>query len=112
MDPSVVSVKAAKKASKAKVPKVDTKKRRRKESYATYIYKLLSQVHPDTGISTKTMSIMTSFVNDIFECIASPNYLLTTTSARPSRVEKSKLQFGFCCPRIWPSMLSPRVPRR
>jgi len=30
----------------------------------------LRQVHPDTGISTKAMNIMNSFVNDIFERIA------------------------------------------
>ncbi|MCP4263543.1 MAG: hypothetical protein GY774_39460, partial [Planctomycetes bacterium] len=30
----------------------------------------LKQVHPDTGISSKGMSIMNSFVNDIFERIA------------------------------------------
>ncbi|XP_025942897.1 late histone H2B.L1-like isoform X1 [Apteryx rowi] len=29
------------------------------------------QVHPDTGISSKAMSIMNSFVNDIFERLAS-----------------------------------------
>ncbi|XP_068084410.1 histone H2B-like, partial [Anabrus simplex] len=46
------------------------KKRKRKESYAIYIYKVLKQVHPDTGISSKAMSIMNSFVNDIFERIA------------------------------------------
>ncbi|VDQ04586.1 unnamed protein product [Trichobilharzia regenti] len=67
----VVSGKAAKKASKVKVPKTDKKKkRRRKESYAIYIYKVLRQVDPDTGISSKAMSIMNSFVNDIFERIA------------------------------------------
>ena len=71
MGPKVVSGKAAKKASKVKVPKADkAKKRRRKESYAIYIYKVLRQVHPDTGISSKAMSIMNSFVNDIFERIA------------------------------------------
>ncbi|PIA12505.1 histone-fold-containing protein [Coemansia reversa NRRL 1564] len=43
----------------------------RRETYATYIYKVLKQVHPDTGISNKAMSIMNSFVNDIFERIAS-----------------------------------------
>nr|7WLR_D Chain D, Histone H2B [Komagataella pastoris]7WLR_H Chain H, Histone H2B [Komagataella pastoris] len=43
----------------------------RKESYASYIYKVLKQTHPDTGISQKAMSIMNSFVNDIFERIAS-----------------------------------------
>jgi histone H2B len=30
----------------------------------------LKQVHPDTGTSSKAMSIMNSFVNDIFERIA------------------------------------------
>ncbi|KAJ2765494.1 histone H2B [Coemansia nantahalensis] len=43
----------------------------RKETYSTYIYKVLKQVHPDTGISNKAMSIMNSFVNDIFERVAS-----------------------------------------
>ena len=48
----------------------DKKKRsRRKESYAVYIYKVLKQVHPDTGVSSKAMGIMNSFVNDIFERI-------------------------------------------
>ena len=32
-----------------------------------YIYKVLKQVHPDTGISSKAMSILNSFINDIFE---------------------------------------------
>merc|ERR1712098_482763 len=46
------------------------KKSRRKESYGIYIYKVLKQVHPDTGVSSKAMSIMNSFVNDLFERIA------------------------------------------
>lgn len=71
--PPKASGKAAKKAGKAQknISKTDKKKkRRRKESYAIYIYKVLKQVHPDTGISSKAMSIMNSFVNDIFERIA------------------------------------------
>jgi histone H2B len=44
--------------------------KKRVESYSTYIYKILKQVHPDTGISKKGMSIMSSFINDIFERIA------------------------------------------
>ncbi|EFA13234.1 Histone H2B-like Protein [Tribolium castaneum] len=71
--PPKTSGKAAKKAGKAQknISKSDKKKkRRRKESYAIYIYKVLKQVHPDTGISSKAMSIMNSFVNDIFERIA------------------------------------------
>ena len=31
---------------------------------------VLKQVHPDTGVSSKAMSIMNSFVNDLFERIA------------------------------------------
>ena len=31
---------------------------------------VLKQVHPDTGISNKAMAILNSFVNDIFERIA------------------------------------------
>ncbi|XP_072422811.1 histone H2B-like [Chiloscyllium punctatum] len=65
------SKKGAKKIIK-KAPAKGGKKRRRtrKESYAIYIYKVMKQVHPDTGISSKAMSIMNSFVNDIFERIA------------------------------------------
>jgi histone H2B len=51
--------------------------RKRKESYAVYIYKVLKQVHPDTGVSSKAMSIMNSFVNDIFERIASGTKAVT-----------------------------------
>jgi histone H2B len=47
------------------------RKRKRRESYSTYIYNVLKQVHPDVGVSAKAMSIMNSFVNDIFERIAS-----------------------------------------
>jgi len=35
------------------------------KSFATYIYKVLKQVHPDTGISKKAMAIMNSYVHDI-----------------------------------------------
>ena len=65
--------KGAKKAVKpAKGAKGGEGKRRRKgkQTYSIYIYKVLKQVHPDTGVSSKAMSIMNSFVNDIFERIA------------------------------------------
>ena len=67
------SSKGSKKAaSKAKAVRTGDKKRRkrRRESYSIYIYKVLKQVHPDTGVSSKAMSIMNSFVNDLFERIA------------------------------------------
>ena len=62
--PSKQSGKAPTKASTGK------RSKKRVESYSTYIYKVLKQVHPDTGISKKGMSIMNSFINDIFERIA------------------------------------------
>ncbi|OLL22189.1 Histone H2B [Neolecta irregularis DAH-3] len=61
-----------KEAAKKTAPVGEKKKVRksRKETYSSYIYKVLKQVHPDTGISNKAMSILNSFVNDIFERIA------------------------------------------
>ncbi|XP_025149113.1 histone H2B type 1-C/E/F/G/I-like [Bubalus kerabau] len=69
------SAPAPKKGSKKAVTKAQkkdgkTRKHSRKESYSVYMYKVLKQVHPDTGISSKAMGIMNSFVNDIFERIA------------------------------------------
>ncbi|KAL9114149.1 MAG: hypothetical protein Q9227_001921 [Pyrenula ochraceoflavens] len=57
---------------KTAAPSGDKKKRNktRKETYSSYIYKVLKQVHPDTGISNRAMSILNSFVNDIFERVA------------------------------------------
>merc|ERR1719482_2578208 len=40
------------------------------ETYSVYIYRVLKQVHPETGISKRSMSIMNSFIHDIFEKIA------------------------------------------
>lgn len=112
--PPKPSGKGAKKAVKSQKVgrKPGDKKRRksRKESYSVYIYRVLKQVHPDTGkefrkigaqcgviqfqeirfwlkifkiwifrsfwnaqflgISSKAMSIMNSFVSDVFERIA------------------------------------------
>ena len=50
--PSKKSAKAPKKAGKGA-----KKNKKRVESYSTYIYKVLKQVHPDTGISKRGMSI-------------------------------------------------------
>ena len=72
MAPKAASKGSKKAASKAKAQRSTDKKkrRRRRESNSIYIYKVLKQVHPDTGVSSKAMSIMNSFVNDIFERIA------------------------------------------
>jgi histone H2B len=62
--PSKQSAKAPKKASTG-----TSRNKKHIETYSPYIYKVLKQVHPDTGISKKGMSIMNSFINDIFERI-------------------------------------------
>ncbi|XP_004685649.1 PREDICTED: histone H2B type 1-like [Condylura cristata] len=69
------SARALKKGLKkavTKAQKKDSKKRKHssKESYSVYVYKVLNQVHPNTGISSKATGIMNLFVNNIFECIS------------------------------------------
>merc|ERR1712166_574779 len=69
MAPTKGSKKAIKKAAPSDT-KGKKRRAKRKESFSIYIYKVLKQVHPDTGVSSKAMSIMNSFVNDIFERVA------------------------------------------
>merc|ERR1712008_331841 len=45
------------------------KKKKRVESFHTYIYKLLREIHPDTGMSKKSIWIFISFVEDVFDRI-------------------------------------------
>ncbi|KAM9667087.1 histone H2B type 1-A [Trichechus inunguis] len=66
-------------------------KRCRKESFSIYIYKVLKQVHLDTGMSSKAMSIMNSFVTDIFECISGEASHLTHYNKR-STVTSREMQ--------------------
>jgi histone H2B len=63
-------------SSDKKKESASKKKKSRHETYSSYIFKVLHQVHPDTSISRKAMSIMNSFVNDIFErCAAEASKL-------------------------------------
>eukprot|EP00612_Vaucheria_litorea_P001008 CAMPEP_0171461110 /NCGR_PEP_ID=MMETSP0945-20130129/5695_1 /TAXON_ID=109269 /ORGANISM="Vaucheria litorea, Strain CCMP2940" /LENGTH=118 /DNA_ID=CAMNT_0011987403 /DNA_START=71 /DNA_END=427 /DNA_ORIENTATION=+ len=68
--PKIPSSKAAKGAKKSSGDGKKKANKKRVETYSTYIYKVLKQVHPDTGISKKSMSIMNSFINDVFERLA------------------------------------------
>lgn len=67
------------------------KSRRRNESFAIYIYKVLKQVHPDIGVSSKTMSIMNSFVYDIFERIIAESSRLAKYNNR-STISSNEIQ--------------------
>jgi len=88
---------------------------------------VLKQVHPDTGISNKAMAILNSFVNDIFERIATEasselvliliahcgSQLLQSLPRTPrsllSHPVKSRLQFVSSFLVNFPSMLSLRA---
>ncbi|KAG2443393.1 hypothetical protein HXX76_001753 [Chlamydomonas incerta] len=77
--------KAAKEAGEgAKGDKKKGKKKSSVETYKLYIYKVLKQVHPDTGISSKAMSIMNSFINDIFEKVATEASKLSRYNKKPT----------------------------
>ena len=54
------------------------KRSKRTDSYSSYIYKVLKQVHPDTVISKKIISIMNSFINNIFGHISGEADKLST----------------------------------
>ncbi|KAK9157228.1 hypothetical protein Scep_003802 [Stephania cephalantha] len=65
----------------------DKKKKRTKksvETYKIYIFKVLKQVHPDIGISSKAMGIMNSFINDIFEKLAGEASKLARYNKKPT----------------------------
>ncbi|KAH9941844.1 histone-fold-containing protein [Epithele typhae] len=87
--------KAAKKTAKASSGAADGEKKKRrksrKETYSSYIYKVLKQVHPDTGISNKAMAILNSFVNDIFERIATEASKLASYSKK-STISSREIQ--------------------
>ncbi|CAK9277040.1 unnamed protein product [Sphagnum jensenii] len=74
------------KAEKKPVKKEGSKKKKAKsiETYKIYIYKVLKQVHPDTGISSKAMGIMNSFINDIFEKLAQEAARLARYNKKPT----------------------------
>ncbi|ELR16498.1 histone cluster 1, H2bb, putative [Acanthamoeba castellanii str. Neff] len=54
------------------------------KSFGIYIYKVLKQVHPDTGISQKAMAIMNSFVHDISNRIQAEAAALAEIGAKKS----------------------------
>jgi histone H2B len=60
----IAAKKAPKKAGKG------SKKKARVESYGSYIYKVLKQVDPKKGSTKRVVSIMNSFISDIFDRLA------------------------------------------
>lgn len=83
----------------AKAQKKDGKKhkRSRKESYSIYVYKVLKQVHSDTGISYKAMGIMNSSVKNIFERIATEASRLVHYNKRSTITSRSRRRCDSYC---------------
>merc|ERR1711935_137792 len=65
------------------------RRHRRTETFSVYIYRVLKQVHPETGVSKRSMSIMNSFINDIFEKIASEASRLVIQQKTHSLIQRS-----------------------
>ncbi|RLN25288.1 hypothetical protein C2845_PM07G01330 [Panicum miliaceum] len=65
------------------------------ETYKIYIFKVLKQVHPDIGISSKAMSIMNSFINDIFEKLAGEAAKLARYNNKPTVISR-EIQTSVC----------------
>eukprot|EP00798_Chlamydomonas_sp_ICE-L_P024365 gene24365-biopygen18833 len=86
MAPKAAEKAPAKKAAPAKTAegKKKAKKMAKAETYKIYIYQVLKQVHPDTGISSKAMGILNSFINDIFDKIASEAARLARYNKKPT----------------------------
>nr|CUT18451.1 H2B.2 [Lilium davidii var. unicolor] len=84
--PAEKKPKAGKKLPAAKEGDAKKKKKAKKsiETYKIYIFKVLKQVHPDIGISSKAMGIMNSFINDIFEKLAQESARLARYNKKPT----------------------------
>lgn len=59
------------KTQKASNNNGNKKRRKSVEGYQRYVYKVLKQVHPGMGVSSKSMVILNNFMNDMFERLAS-----------------------------------------
>jgi len=76
---------AGKVSKKSGAKKSGSKKggRKAKRTWTVYVYRTLKQIHKDVGMSSKGMRVVNSFVQDIFERIA-------TEAASLTRINKSK----------------------
>ncbi|CAG9330861.1 unnamed protein product [Blepharisma stoltei] len=88
MKPKTGEKKEEKKEMASKDAKVETQTQKKSSkpksnSFVIYIHRLLKQVHPDISISKKSMNIMSSFVEDLFE-------RLSTESANISKYTGKK----------------------
>jgi len=88
-----------KKPGKAATSQPNRRSRRRprkprvKNSLASYIYKVLKQVHPDTGISRQAMDIVNSFCWDAARRIVAEAHVLSEANGK-STISSREIQTG------------------
>ena len=78
--------------AKGKIPKVKevgkdkkkTRRRKRKESFGIYLFRVLIQAHPNASISTKAIGIMNSLLMDILDRVASEAARIAKYNKRPT----------------------------
>ncbi|KAK9280221.1 hypothetical protein L1049_013908 [Liquidambar formosana] len=68
------------------------RKRRRMEigglGYKRYVYMVLKQVHPEMGISSKAMTVLNNFMNDMFERLADEAARLSKYTGRKTMMSR------------------------
>ena len=89
--------------AKSKSARKKQRKTGRRDDLTSYIYKVLKQVHPDTGFSKKGMAVMNSFAKDIFEQLAAQAADLAKIDNRKTLHAKD---FSAACRLILPGELA------
>eukprot|EP01012_Entosiphon_sulcatum_P019926 TRINITY_DN24898_c0_g2_i1.p1 TRINITY_DN24898_c0_g2~~TRINITY_DN24898_c0_g2_i1.p1 ORF type:complete len:128 (-),score=26.44 TRINITY_DN24898_c0_g2_i1:45-428(-) len=75
--------KSGKRSAKPAKESTGKRKKSRHVSWSSYIFRVLRQVHQDIGISGKSMQIMNSFIDDIFDRLA-------TEAGKLAKINKTK----------------------
>jgi len=71
------------------------RRHQRQDTYHSYIFKVLKQVHPELGVSNRSMAIMNSFVTDLFDRIATEAGRLARYNNR-STITSREIQTAVC----------------
>ncbi|XP_032702094.1 late histone H2B.L4-like [Lontra canadensis] len=85
------------KSPKQKLPRGQCRRRRRRShnSFATYFPRVLKQVHEGLSLSKKAVSVLDSFIKDIFECIANEVSRLAGSTQRTT-ITSREIQTAAC----------------
>ena len=54
----------------------------RKETYALYIHRVLKEIHPELGISSRGMSVVDSLVRELFDMICTKAFMIAKISGK------------------------------